>query len=197
MYIVGRRGSRRQSFWQEDCGMGARLLCAGGSLAIVLGIEADLWAATSVPLPPEPAQSAAAPAPKLAKALVPAPRLRHGVFRFTSYPAAWTAAQKTNRPILVFVTSQSCPHCTKMLGETYQRAAVRQFVADSFETVFVDRTEQPELAAKLRVRWYPTTLVVGPDNQVIDMIEGYVDSASFARRLQTSLAAQSAATQTR
>jgi hypothetical protein len=84
-----------------------------------------------------------------------------------------------------------------MLGETYQRSPVRQFVAESFETVFVDRTEQPELAAKLRVRWFPTTLVVGPNNQVIDVIEGYVDSASFSRRLQTSLAAQSAATQTR
>lgn len=123
--------------------------------------------------------------------------LRHGVFRFTSYPAAWTAAQKSNRPILVFVTSRSCPHCSKMLGETYQATLVKQFVGESFETVLVDRSEQPALAAKLHVRWFPTTLVVGPDNQVIDMIEGYVDPAAFSRRLQTTLAAQTAETKTR
>jgi thioredoxin-like negative regulator of GroEL len=126
----------------------------------------------------------------------PAP-LRHGVFRFTSYPAAWTAAQETNRPILVFVTSGSCPHCSRMLDETYQASRVKEFVGDSFETVFVDRSEQPALAAKLHVRWFPTTLVVGPDNQVMDIIEGYVDPAAFSRRLQTTLAAHAAETQTR
>jgi thioredoxin-like negative regulator of GroEL len=117
----------------------------------------------------------------------PAP-LRHGVFRFTSYPAAWTAAQETNRPILVFVTSRNCPHCSRMLGETYRTAAVRDFVNGSFETVLVDRSEQPELAAKLRVKRFPTTLVVGPNNKVMDVIEGYVDAKSFSRRLETSIA---------
>jgi hypothetical protein len=84
-----------------------------------------------------------------------------------------------------------------MLGETYQYANVKQFVTASFETVLVDQFEQPELAALLKVRWYPTTLVVAPNNKVVDIIEGYVDPATFARRLRTTLAAQSAAVQTR
>jgi hypothetical protein len=142
-----------------------------------------------------PAPVAACPAPRVA---APAPLpLRHGVFRFTSYPDAWRAAQKTNRPILVFATSPSCSHCTRMLGETYQYSNVKKFVTSSFETVLVDRFEQPELAAMLKVRWYPTTLVVAPNNKVVDVIEGYVDPATFARRLQTTLAAQSADVQTR
>jgi thioredoxin-like negative regulator of GroEL len=111
--------------------------------------------------------------------------------------SAWTAAQSTNKPILVYVTSRSCPHCTRMLGETLKASSVQRFVCDSFETVYVDRSEQPELAAKLNVRMFPTTLVVGPDNQVIDMIEGYVDAAAFSRRLQTTLAAQADGTTTR
>ena len=165
--------------------MHSGLIRGAGSLMLVGGIAAGLaMAATSVPDEAPPAAESSAP-------------LRHGVFRFTSYPAAWTAAQKTGRPILVFVTSRSCPHCSRMLGETYQLAAVREFVTGSFETVEVDRTEQPELAAKLHVRWFPTTLVVAPDNKVVDVIEGYVDAASFSRRLQTTLAAQSPETQTR
>jgi thioredoxin-like negative regulator of GroEL len=115
-------------------------------------------------------------------------RLRHGVFKYTSYGAAWTSAQATNRPILVFATSANCPHCVRMVGQTLQAPQVSRFVNDSFETVYVHRSEQPELAAKLRIRYFPTTIVVGPNNQVLDVIEGYVDANSFAQRLQTSVA---------
>ena len=137
-------------------------------------------AAASVEIPSAPAP-AAAPL-----------RLRHGVFKYSSYPAAWTSAQTSNRPILVFATSSNCPHCVRMVGETFRSSQVNRFVNESFETVYVNRAEQPELAAKLKIRWYPTTLVVGPDNQVIDVIEGYVDPKTFAQRLQTSVAAHQA-----
>jgi thiol-disulfide isomerase/thioredoxin len=127
----------------------------------------------------------------------PVVRLRHGIFKHSSYPAAWTSAQSTNRPILVFATSTNCPHCTRMVGETYRAAQVSRFLNDSFETVYVSRAEQPELTAKLKIRLFPTTIVVGPNNQVLDVIEGYVDSKTFAQRLQTTMAAHAAATQTR
>jgi hypothetical protein len=144
--------------------------------------------------PAPAAQADAAPAPHVEAPVV---RLRHGVFKYSSYPAAWTSAQSTNRPILVFATSSNCPHCVRMVGETFQAAPIRGYVNESFETVYVNRAEQPELAAKLKIRWYPTTLVVGPDNHVIDVIEGYVDAKTFAQRLQTSVATHQAATQKR
>jgi thioredoxin-like negative regulator of GroEL len=127
----------------------------------------------------------------------PVVRLRHGVFKFSSYPAAWTSAQESNRPILVFATSANCPHCTRMISEAYRAPQVSRFLNDSFETVYVNRAEQPDLAAKLKIRWFPTTIVVGPNNQVLDVIEGYVDSKTLAQRLQTTMAAHAAATQTR
>lgn len=132
-----------------------------------------------------------------ASATPPVVRLRHGVFKYSSYPTAWTSAQSTNRPILVFATSTNCPHCTRMVGETYRAPQVSRFLNDSFETVYVSRSEQPELAAKLKIRLFPTTIVVGPNNQVLDVIEGYVDSKTFAQRLQTTMAAHAATTQTR
>jgi len=165
------------------------LVRGAGSVLIVWGAAAGLAAA---------ATSTPEEAPPAAAVKIKSAPLRHGVFRYTSYPAAWTAAQESGRPILVYVTSHSCPHCTRMLGETYQRASLRTFVTGSFETVFVDRAEQPELTQKLHVRLFPTTVVVGPNNKVIDVIEGYVDASAFSRRLQTSLAANAAEeTQTR
>src|SRR5829696_4383883 len=50
--------------------------------------------------------------------------LRHGVFRFQSYGAAWKAAQKSNKPILVFASAPSCPHCVRMIGESYRSPQV-------------------------------------------------------------------------
>jgi hypothetical protein len=143
---------------------------------------------------PQPTGASVAVAPAAAAPVV---RLRHGVFKYTSYPAAWTSAQSTNRPILVFATSANCPHCVRMIGETYRSPQMSRFVNDSFETVYVNRSEQPELAAKLKIRWFPTTIVVGPNNQVLDVIEGYVDAKTLAQRLQTTVALHNATTQKR
>ena len=122
------------------------------------------------------------------------PLLRHGVFRFTSYPAAWTAAQESNRPILLYATAPNCPHCVRMIDETYAAPNVKRLATESFETVYVDRAEQPDLASKLKIRYFPTTIVVAPNNQVLDVIEGYVDAKTLNRRLQSSFAAHQSAT---
>jgi len=159
-----------------------------GTVVIVLVSASGLLAEAAEKL--DSAENVASLAPEAQ------PKLRHGVFRFTSYPAAWMAAQKSNKPILVFATAPSCPHCVRMVGETYRSPHISRFLNDSFETVYVDRAVQPELAAKLKIRWFPTTIVVGPNNQVLDVIEGYVDSKAFSQRLQTTFAAH-AATQTR
>lgn len=156
-----------------------------GSVAIVLGFATACCAAETTPdASNQTAVLAAAPAPA-----TPRP-LRHGVFKFTSYPAAWTAAQDSNRPILIFATAPNCPHCVRMIRESLRAPHVNRFLCDSFETVYVDRVEQPELAAKLGLRLFPTTIIVGPDNQIIDVVEGYVDAKTLAARLQTTVASR-------
>lgn len=126
--------------------------------------------------------------------LTPAPRT---LFGHTSYPEAWTAAQKSNRPILLYVTMSGCPHCEKMIDETYHLPEVERMVIDSFESIQVNGSQQPALAKSLKVKWYPTTILVGPNNKVVDVIEGYVDAKTFERRLQTGLASTDSSTQTR
>lgn len=120
-------------------------------------------------------------------------------FKHESYPAAWTAAQESNRPILVYVGMPQCPHCTKMLDETYEQAEVDELVKGSFETLQAGRYTHATLVSKLHVRWYPTTVLVSSNNKVLDMIEGYVDANTFKRRLQLGIASAkgSSTTQTR
>ena len=119
------------------------------------------------------------------------------LFRHSTYPAAWTASQQSNRPILVYVSMHNCPHCVKMVERTYELPEVERLVSSSFETIRADRYTHAELVQKLHVKWYPTTILVGPNNKVLDVIEGYVESKAFQRRLQTGLAASTTQTQTR
>jgi len=119
------------------------------------------------------------------------------LFRHRSYPAAWTAAQESNRPILIYVTMPQCPHCVKMIEQTFKRPAVGKLVSGSFETICADRYTHAKLVEKLQVKWYPTTVLVTPNNKVLDVIEGYVEPAKFKQQLQTGLAAAGPSSQTR
>jgi len=110
------------------------------------------------------------------------------LFQHATYPGAWTAAQKTNRPILVFVSMPNCPHCVKMVNETYHQPKIERMVGTSFETIKADRYAHAKLVSKLHIKWYPTTVLVGPNNKILDVIEGYVGPKEFQQRLQTGLA---------
>ena len=111
------------------------------------------------------------------------------LFRHVSYPAAWNAAQKSNRPLLLFVTMSGCPYCVKMVQNTLKDPDIRSLVADSFETVYVDRSAQAKLVEKLNIRYYPTIILVSSNNRVLDVIEGYVEPKVFQHRMRTNLAA--------
>ena len=119
------------------------------------------------------------------------------LFRHTSYPEAWTASQESNRPILLFVSMSGCHHCDKMMAESYHTPEMKKMISESFEPVYVTRKAHPKLVKSLKVRWYPTTVLVGPNNKVMDVIEGYVDTKTFRRRIQTGLAAGKTVAKTR
>jgi len=119
------------------------------------------------------------------------------LFSHTSYPEAWTAAQKSNRPILLYVTMPGCPHCEKMMEETYHFPVVEQMVSESFESLRVSRQTHAKLVKSLNVKWYPTTVLVGANNKIVDVIEGYVDAKDFQQRLKMGIASTDSSTQTR
>lgn len=119
------------------------------------------------------------------------------LFRHQSYPAAWTAAQESNKPILVYISMPNCPHCNRMLDRTFCDPAISALVKGSFETMQASRYTHTVLVEKLHVKWYPTTVLVGSNNKILDTIEGYVDTGTFKHRLQLGIAAATNTTQTR
>lgn len=183
------------------------------SAAIVVLGQAFVQAEEDRPLPvAEPVVSVAEASPNKSHApkriteaaaermveAVSVPRSRP-LFQHATYPAAWKAAQRSNRPILVFVSMPNCHYCVKMRDQVYHLNHVKELVASSFETIKVGRYSHAELVQKLHIKWYPTTVLVGPNNKILDVIEGYTEANQFQQRLQTGLASvnKHATTQTR
>ncbi|TWT75493.1 thiol:disulfide interchange protein precursor [Posidoniimonas polymericola] len=109
-----------------------------------------------------------------------APAHNAPVFRHPSVDAAWQAAQKTKRPMLLFVSSENCTYCVKMLRDTYSNPQIAAALAQSCEPVTVMREDNQALVKKLQVRAFPTTVIVGSDGKEIARVEGYQPPQKFA-----------------
>lgn len=101
----------------------------------------------------------------------------------TDYAHAQRLRATSNRPLLVFVTTDGCPFCHKMLKTTYADTSVASDVTETFVPTLVNGAQQSKIVQQFGIRIYPTTFVVGPDNRVIDKIEGFMPPDKFRQRL--------------
>ena len=85
--------------------------------------------------------------------------------------------------MVVMFTADRCPHCERMLAETYADPAIGRLLVEHAETALAHAADYAELAQKLGVRGYPTTVIVAADGRIVDAVEGYVDAPTFAARL--------------
>ncbi len=93
----------------------------------------------------------------------------------------------TNKPLLVMFTSDSCIYCRKMMKETYRHPAIEWMLSENTETVVAHARDYRGLVKKLGVRGYPSTLLVSPQGEVLEFMEGFVDAQTFAARISPLL----------
>lgn len=110
-------------------------------------------------------------------------------FEYAEPGAAWAAAQESRDPVLLFVTSDHCYYCKKMLNETLLHPQLAPAVAQLFETATINADRSPELAQGLGVRAFPTTLIVSPDGRLLSKLEGYVAPQMLGEQLNPVLRA--------
>ena len=125
---------------------------------------------------------AAAQNAKLAK-----PQQPTAMFAHKSVDQAWKAAVTGRKPLLVMFTSDHCVYCKKMLKETYGHPAIQQMLIGNAETVLAHANQYRDLAKKLGIRGYPTTMLVSPEGKVLDFVPGFVEPKEFAQRIHPLL----------
>ncbi len=106
-----------------------------------------------------------------------------GLFKHATVEQAWKSAVTTKKPLLVMFTSDNCSYCKKMMKETYQHPAIERMLSQSTETVLAHSRDYQGLVQKLGVRGYPSTLLISPEGEVLDFMEGYVEAKAFAERV--------------
>lgn len=96
---------------------------------------------------------------------------------------AWRQTVSQHRPLLLFITRTHCKYCTQMKTVTFADEQVRELVNGGFVPLAVDPTSDAELIKELKITAFPTTLIISPDEGLLDQFKGYLPPAEFARRL--------------
>ena len=106
-------------------------------------------------------------------------------------PADQIAA--TGKPVYIFISTEWCTFCKKMKGETFTDPAVQKILNDDFVNLHINPETQGEtfvsgeklsykdLAQKLGVTGYPTSVFYSPEGELIGVQPGYIDARQMAQ----------------
>jgi thioredoxin-related protein len=104
---------------------------------------------------------------------------------YTDYEDAVKATRAQNRPMLLFITMDGCHFCTLMKQKTYGDQAVVTDVGRKFVAARLNARKNIPLARRFGVTVFPTTLIIAPNSDVLDVIRGYITSQDLRVRLAT------------
>lgn len=106
-----------------------------------------------------------------------------GVFDHKTVEDAWKVAIEKKKPLLVMFTSNNCTFCRKMIADTYSNQTVKELLRGKAESVMAHSDNYASLIKKLGIRGYPSSLLISPEGEVLDFMEGYVAPQEFAKRV--------------
>ena len=86
----------------------------------------------------------------------------------------------------MYITTENCFYCRKMVQETLSDDHVAKDIQASFVPVSLTAQGNRLLIRKLRVKSYPTTVIISPRSVVLDYISGYVSPEELHTRLATA-----------
>ncbi len=112
------------------------------------------------------------------------------LFTQTSIEKVWQTATQKQQPMLVMFTSDNCRFCKKMLAETYGHPGIQQMLTGRTQTVLAHSDDYKSLIKRLGIRGYPTTVLISPKGDVLDLMQGYLPPKEFAQRVSPLLRTQ-------
>ncbi len=102
---------------------------------------------------------------------------------------AWRQAQAENRPMLLYAHMHNCHYCRKLEQTTLRNASVQAEIQRRFVAASFDSAHQRDLVRRLRLRSYPSLIIVAPDGKVLDVMTGYLTAGQLQNRIRTATVA--------
>ena len=103
--------------------------------------------------------------------------------QYFTMESAQLEAKKMGKDILVFFHGKNCPHCKKMMGETFKDEEVIRYINSRFVFLSVNE-DRGEKVKKLSKEYYPEVFIIEPetDNVVFSGI-GFSTPKEFLKAL--------------
>ena len=111
----------------------------------------------------------------------------NGIQWVQHYGHARRLSSEMQRPVLLFLTTESCIHCVRMERTTFKDTRVTATIRDSFIPARLKLNEKSSLARGLKVTMYPTTVMIAPDGRILDYVRGYVDIERLRERMAMAI----------
>ena len=99
-------------------------------------------------------------------------------------------SKQSRTPYFLFFKVLDCEACTKMQNTTFKHLPLANYTTNSYLALEVDGLDFAQgidIATRYNVRKYPTTMILGPDGQVRERIEGYIDGPMMLTILQKAV----------
>lgn len=102
------------------------------------------------------------------------------------YQDALDRADREGKPVLMFVSSETCPWCQRMKRETLADGRVIELISSRFVPLFLEAPAGREEFKKtgLEVDGVPATLLIDAQGQEFGRIEGFMAPDAFLERLE-------------
>lgn len=97
------------------------------------------------------------------------------------------AARAEGQPLLIRVTADWCGYCRKMKSEVFSLPNIQKDLAQGFVTVELNADENRELVERLGVKSLPATLILTPDMQIAERMEGFRSAEQLQEKLNRFL----------
>lgn len=104
-----------------------------------------------------------------------------GVEWLRSAEKAAELSEKTGKPILIYVRSETCYYCDLMQKDVWEDPTIVTMIKRQFIPLKLTREQNKAGVEAMKVKGYPSTLIFSPEREFIGRIDGYLDAEKFQR----------------
>jgi len=116
-------------------------------------------------------------------------RYQAGKVVWVGFEEGWVAAEKLDRPVMLYFHSDKCPACKMLEENVFGDEKTASFLNGNFVcvSVNVDKPEGMDLARKYKVLALPTVIFLSPSREQLDKIYGYWPPGDFQKVAKSTL----------
>jgi uncharacterized protein YyaL (SSP411 family) len=101
-----------------------------------------------------------------------------------SWNAALEEAKKANRPLVLELYMEGCPHCQRLHQETHADQAVAAALNTRFIPVRLEGRSHMDLVHQFGVTGAPTTLIISPEGRELHRFAGFFPPGEYLKELE-------------